>query len=82
MHSARLKMKIPIYRVFGLLTFRISPLRMLGRVEFQRITVAFPNFQFSIFNILAKGLPRGVGRKLADSTKHYFARTKHKIFYT
>ena len=28
MHSARPKIEIPIYRVFELLTFRISPLRM------------------------------------------------------
>ena len=42
---------------------------MLGRVEFQRITVAFPNFQFSIFNILAKGLPRGCQGVLAENSQ-------------
>ena len=72
------KNKNPIYRVFGFPTLRISPQRMLGCVEYQRMTVALSNFQFSIFNSLAKG----GWQNSMDSTKHYFARTKYKIFFT
>ena len=65
-----------------LLTCRISPLRKANGADYQCEMVDALIFNFQFLIISCQGGAKGAGRIPADSAKHYFARTKYKIFFT